>query len=508
LQVTGGANSAKDVSITLFQSLITRAADFIYIAILARLLISSELGFYFMFRTIVVLVATTICLGLPISLARSTSMHLVAERYGSVRGTAQKAFEYSAVSGFTIAIVLFVIGEMAFSNISTDFEVQSTVYLLSLNVVAQVFSNNMCAILTGLRKFSLVAYFSIASVTIRTIPGLLASYYTHQGISALVWWFFGDLFIAASFIVVVSKIVSKYPLIKVSLKVLLGISLPVVVSYYINSAYQQVERFMILFFSNIVTVAIYSIASTLCTAFTTIYSSFSSGLFPTLSQYFESGGTDSVLRLSHRISRISTLLYFPLVTLGLVGAPFLISLVYSDVYLSAYPIFIILLLGTLPASLSTSLSTPSLALGKAKLVMIADCAGFSLFLLTSMTAGLTGFPSLTIALARVLMVLFTAIIVYLKLEAPPQKPIDTRYIGLLFVLFIVSSCFGLMITSAFPNYFGLLVSIVGIAVIYLIAIKLFQLLDMNDVLLFVNLIPPHFRKTALRIGKILVTKDE
>jgi O-antigen/teichoic acid export membrane protein len=508
LQVASGAKPAKDATITLFQNLISRATDFVYIALLARLLVTSELGFFFIFRTIVVLAATTTCLGLPISLTRSVSMHHAAGRFGSLKGTADKGLRYSIISGFLVSSLIFLSGQYIFTGVSPYFDNQLVIQILSFNVFSQILFNNLSAVMIGLRKFATVAAITISSVVLRTIPGVIATSISGRAIDAILWWFIGDFISASLFIIVVIYSVKDYPKNSVSFRELIEISAPLLVSYYINSVYLHLERFAILAISGIGLVAVYSIASTLCTAFTTVYSSFSSGLFPTFSQQYEQGKSPAVLRLSHRVSKLVSLVYFPFVSIGLVGAPYLIFVVYSDLYISAYPLFIILILGTMVASLSTSLSTSALAIGRSKLVMLADSIGFSAFLIFLALASFTSTPLLTIAFARGLMVTLAIVVLYLKLSSVHDKPIDIPSVGLLALIFVVSSAIGLITILIFQNIIGFLVSIPVIIISQILMIRASHLLTLKDVYLFTNLLPTSMRTTVLRIGKTLVIDSE
>ena len=455
------------------------------------------------------LVVATTCLGLPIALTRSVSMHKAAERFGSLRGTADKGIKYSVISGVCVALLFFLLGQSILTGISSYFANQFIIQILSINIFSQILSNNLSAIVMGLRKFSAVASITLFSILVKTIFGLIYTSISGKSLDAIFWWCMGDLTSASLFAIIVAYFIKNMPKNSVSFRELLKISTPLLVSYYINNVYIHLERLAVLIIAGLDAVAIYAIASTLCTAFTTVYSSISSGLFPTFSQQYERGESSAVFRLSFRVSKLVPLIYFPLVSIGLVGAPYFVNFIYSNLYITAYPIFLILIMGTMVASLSTSLATSALAIGDSKLVMVADSIGFSAFLSFLLLSSLSNVPLLIIALARGIMIIVTIMILYLRLSLRGRNILDTASIGRLSLIFIISSVIGLMTIFIISDIVGLFVSVLLITLSQILLIRLNQLLSKKDVSLFTNLLPSLIQNKVQYVAiKLLIGDSE
>ena len=236
MAVSEGLRSARDARTTLTQNLLIRGSEFAYLAVLARLVTQDDMGFFFLFRTFVLLVSATICVGLPISITRHTAMNIRMSRTGVVRGTAETALRYSLLASVIIALGFYIFGPNILPVIAEQFSDPTIMLTLSISIVAQVLISNVSAFLIGCRKFSIVAGVSMSATIMRVVPGTMAAAGSGVILQPILWWTIGDAFAVILFVATMFWIVNSMQKEPVSIAILLRVSAPILVSYYINTA--------------------------------------------------------------------------------------------------------------------------------------------------------------------------------------------------------------------------------------------------------------------------------
>jgi O-antigen/teichoic acid export membrane protein len=493
------------MTIHLAQSIILNILGLVYLVILAGLLNESDTGFFFVARAYIMILAATVSFALPFSITREISMHIEGGRRGAAKGVIISSVQYSIISGGIMAVSFLTVGNLFFAEFVQGNGGVNLLFVMSIDILAQSLLSVCSSILLGMYNFRALAVSSILSATIRYGPGLYAASIFRQVIHPISWWMIGDVFACIVMLALLLRHIGGVQTERTSILTLLRFSAPLLGSYYINSMYQQLERLAVAFFGGLVDAAAYGLASSFCTAFTSIYSSFSTSLYPTYSRNYESDGVLGALNTGHLVSKVLPVVYYPLVGIGLIAGPAMLNILLGTRYIATYPTFVILVLGTLVTCLTTAVTPPAIAIGRTRIVLLGDVLGFVAFLSAVFMSVIIS-PLLTVAIGRTLMVLISLFYVYWKVWKPHNVGLSWRSIGIQLVSILSASSIGILFVTILGLTYGTIFGILTASTFLVVLTRFTKVIKMQELVIITSILPSKLQNLIHRISAYILNE--
>lgn len=389
----------------------------------------------------------------------------------------------------------------------SDPSLEPIIMVLALDIGAGIFNGFLNGTLFGLQKFHVIAIVGIVTSTLKLFAPL---YFLAAGLSLLgvvIGWVVADI---ASAIILLLPTFSSFRKVKKSNELSFGeilrYSLPLYGSSIIAYFSGTIDRFVVLSFSNLAVLGIYSVAMAAVNAIGMVSSSIGNSLFPQMAQAHGRYGRDALKEASVKASRYVFLIFTPL-AIGLVATAYpAIQLFFGEGYKSGSLPIVIVSIAVALTSAGVIVSNLLLCVGMTRTILeasvISVVAGAAI-------SGLLVSPLGSIGAAIGRAVLLSASFIYSTYKL--RKTFGIYLDAGAFKKSLLCSgtmAIGVIAVQLFLNGRNMLPLYIAIGgVIYLLMLKLSKAINYQDVQLLKEIVPSHFQRFTDLFAKFFSLGD-
>lgn len=484
------------------QGIVGNIIGVIYVTIAARILSVDEIGVASVLAMITSLFITFGTLAIPAAAVRFIPESLGKGKPDVAKGIYKNVLRFGLLVSVLFSSLCFIASTIISMIIFGNSVYQPLVAILALDIFALLFSSFCNGILAGVRRFKEISLAKIALVSIRYATSIYLLLMGYGLMGAVAGWVIGDFVgLGLSFLFASISFRTVQRSKTIPFKQLLKYSVPLYVSGILGYFSATVDRYVVLLFSGLSTLGIYSIAMTTAGVIGIVSGSLGGPLLPQYSELYGQHRKEALKEASIRTSRYVFLILVPsAVGLATVAYPIIMWLYGSNYGSGWLPLAIV--------SIANALTCVVIVVNN----LLLSLAASRTFLESKILAIVVGIPSLALlvapfggvgaALAKVLMVfLLLAYPAYilrkkfgLHFDLDAFKKAWVSSIGMAAVVVLIQ--FLLADPSMLPVYV-----LIG-AFTYFLMLRLLRAINEQDVSVLSQLVPKRFRIVVDVFAKI------
>ncbi|OLD41380.1 MAG: hypothetical protein AUI60_01820 [Thaumarchaeota archaeon 13_1_40CM_2_39_4] len=341
--------AARGTLYLIAKSLVANFSGSIFFIFVARFLPTvADLGLVTGVSAVIAAASILASLGLPSATTRFMSRYIGAGKKNEAKGIPRLTLITGSISSAAVSVGLYFTSSYIASIFFHETEYSELIRLASIDTFLLSMMTFATSILLANQEFKKITIISIINSVVKyaAASALLILDRGFDGI--IIGWIIGDVLSLALYAYILVPNIRKGKIIEI--KPFFKYSLPLYGSAILDFLSLNLDRYLLLFLSNLHEVGIYSPAVLIGTVLLVFLHSLDQALLPYFSRIYGKSGSDSLQDLSRFVSRYLFLIFQPLGFSTLVFAQPLIEVILGGKYHeSIYPSAIIILAITLTA---------------------------------------------------------------------------------------------------------------------------------------------------------------
>jgi len=323
------------------QTLSINIVNFVFFAVVARLLSQAEVGIYAGLIILSQVIVSVFSLGLQTASSRFVSLYAATDP-NKVGGTIRQIFKYALAAAAGACCTCLLMSRTASIVLFSSTESVIAIRILAFDIAALLLSSVGTGVLLGLMRFRRLTIAVVCYYIVRSVAGILLLLYSSRSIeSIVVGWTLGDT-VGAIAIWLVCIRGFETTVSNVDLSHILSYALPVYFAEMLVVVSGFIDKYAVLYFIGTDALAVYhSVLMIIAVAFA-LSKSIGSTLFPAVARIEGLLGYKGMKSASYQSSRYTFILMIPLLFAMACFAGPLIGLVAGPAYLIGSDILAVL----------------------------------------------------------------------------------------------------------------------------------------------------------------------
>lgn len=370
-------DAARGALYLVAKSLVANLSSVVFFIFIARFLSTvSDLGLVTGLLAVIAIATIVAGLGLPGAATRFMSRNLGAGKHNEAKGIPRLILVVGLISSIIVSVVVYASSNYIANIFFHETTHSQLLHLASIDIFLLSMMTFATSILLANQEFRKISIISVINSVVKYAMSY-AFLVLGSGLDGIViGWIIGD---------VLSLSMYAYVLMPNSIrggssseiKPLFKYSLPLYGSSVLDFLAVNLDRYLLLFLSNLHDVGIYSPAILIGTVLAVMLGSLDQALLPYFSRIYGKSGTDSFKDLSRFVSRYLFLIFLPIGFITLVFAQPLITIILGGKYFeSIYPSAIIILAITL-TSVGTIFNNILMSAGHTRIFLKSNIVALS-----------------------------------------------------------------------------------------------------------------------------------